>query len=171
MHDIVTLAADRPYAADSPLAFLLDLAADASGPDETEQRDNAETAAAHYVYRAYTYSLAQVVEAMDWQGYPSYTGADGHRHEPAAVAWLDGGAWLHHTLRLSEADGAVDVLTMVVPCTCGRYTDITLDGEEVLLEVLAELAPTRGRSVHDEKAGDCRSVPAVPLTTLARAWR
>ncbi|MFJ9634847.1 hypothetical protein ACIRU8_44875, partial [Streptomyces sp. NPDC101175] len=129
------------------------------------------TAAAHYVYGAYLGSLAQTLEVMDWQGYPSYTGADGRRHEPAAVAWLDGGAWLHHTLRLSERDGAVDVLTLIVPCTCGRYTDITLDGEEVLLEVLAELAPTRGRSVHDETAEDCRSVPAAPLAALSRAWR
>jgi hypothetical protein len=161
----------RPYAADSPLAFLLDLAVDASGPDETEQRDDAETAAAHYVYRAYPYSLAQVVDAMAWQGYPSFTGAGDRRHEPAAVAWLDGGAWLHHTLRLSERDGAVDVLTMIVPCTCGRYTDIGLDTEDVLLEILPELAPTRGRSVHDERAGDCLSVPAAPLSRLAGGWR
>ncbi|MFJ9635048.1 hypothetical protein ACIRU8_45890, partial [Streptomyces sp. NPDC101175] len=64
----------RPYAADSPLAFLLDLAADASGPDDSEQRSDAETAAAHYVYGAYLGSLAQTLEVMDWQGYPSYTG-------------------------------------------------------------------------------------------------
>lgn len=169
MTDTLTPIA-RPYAADSPAAFLLDLAAEACGPDADEQRDDAETGAAHHTYTAYPQTLAQAVDAISWQGYPAMN--LGERHfEPSAVAWLDGGLWLHHTLRISERDGAADVLTMIVPCTCGRYTDITLDGEEVLLDVLAELAPTRGRSVHDEKAGDCRSVPAAPLAALPRAWR
>ncbi|UXX98062.1 hypothetical protein N7U49_48075 (plasmid) [Streptomyces sp. AD2-2] len=39
---------------------------------------------------------------MAWQGYPSFTGAGDRRHELAAVAWLDGGAWLHHTLRTTR---------------------------------------------------------------------
>ncbi|UXX98063.1 hypothetical protein N7U49_48080 (plasmid) [Streptomyces sp. AD2-2] len=60
---------------------------------------------------------------------------------------------------------------MIVPCTCGRYTEIGLDTEDVLLEILQELAPTDGRSVHDETAGDCRSVQAGPLSQLAGGWR
>ncbi|WP_406190517.1 hypothetical protein OG331_51365 [Streptomyces sp. NBC_01017] len=37
-----------PYAADSPLAYLLHLAADDDGPSEDEQRDDAQTVAAHH---------------------------------------------------------------------------------------------------------------------------
>ncbi|MET7457796.1 hypothetical protein ABZT03_39300 [Streptomyces sp. NPDC005574] len=53
---------------------------------------------------------------------------------------------MHHTLHLSEEDATRDVLTLIVPCTCGRgYADITLDGEEMLWEILAELAGGKGR--------------------------
>ncbi|WP_331740367.1 hypothetical protein OG613_46050 (plasmid) [Streptomyces sp. NBC_00015] len=148
----------RPYPPGSPLAFLLEMAADAYGPKETEQREDAETAAAHHIYAAYPHTLAQAVEAADWQASPA-TERGGQHFKPSAAASLDGGLWLHHTL---EHDGATDVLTLIVPCTCGRYTDITLDGEEMLLELLAELAPTHGRSVHDDPTADCHSVPAAP---------
>ncbi|MER5200493.1 hypothetical protein ACWD3J_44230 [Streptomyces sp. NPDC002755] len=151
----------RPYAPGSPLAFLLEIAADTCGPDENEQREDAETAAAHHTYAAYPQTLAQAVEAADWHG-AAATDSGGRRVEPSAVAWLDGGLWLHHTLRITEHEGAHDVLTLVVPCTCGRYTGITLDSEETLLELLAELAPTHGRSVHDDTAADCHSIPAIP---------
>ncbi|MEU3663976.1 hypothetical protein AB0E77_30155 [Streptomyces sp. NPDC032940] len=152
----------RPYAADSPLAYLLDMAAEAAGPTEEEQRDDAETTAAHHVYTAYPHSLAQVIEAMDWPGYPAKR--DGVCDlEPSAVVWLDGGLWLHHTLHISEADGARDALTLIVPCTCGRgYVDIQLDTEDTLLEILAELRPTHGRSQHTDTPLDCRSVPPLP---------
>ncbi|MER5584802.1 hypothetical protein ABT090_24625 [Streptomyces asoensis] len=150
-------ATARPYGPDSPLAFLLEVAADACSPSDSEQREDAETVAAHHTYAVYPLTLAQAVEAADWQGHPA-TESGGRRVEPSAVASLDGVLWLHHTLRITEDDGTTDVLTLVVPCTCGRYTNITLDGEERLLELLAELAPTHGRSVHDDTAGDCRSV-------------
>ncbi|MGW7261142.1 hypothetical protein [Streptomyces sp. NPDC054834] len=159
---MTTVSRTRPYAPDSPLALLLELAADATGPDENEQRQDAETAAAHHVYRAYADTLARAVDALDWQGHPAVTLADGRRIEPAAVAWLDGGAWLHHTLNISEAHGASDVLTLIVPCTCGRgYVDILLDAEDVLIEILAELAPTHGRSPHSVTPVDCHSVRAA----------
>ncbi|MFE1927551.1 hypothetical protein ACFW91_33975 [Streptomyces asoensis] len=151
----------RPYAADSPLALLLEMAADACGPSESEQREDAETAAAHHTYTVYPQTLAQAVEAEHWQG-TAATDSAGRRIEPSAVAWLGGGLWLHHTLRITERDAATDVLTLIVPCTCGRYTTVTLDGEEMLLDILAELAPTHGRSVHDDRMGDCHSVPAAP---------
>lgn len=152
------------YAPDSPLAYLLDLAASMSGPDEAEMREDAATTAAHHVYTAYPQSLGQAVDADDWQGYPVTTTGDDRRMEPSAVAWLDGGLWLHHTLRITEQDGATDLLTLIVPCTCGRYTDVTLDSEETLLDLLADLAPTRGQSVHDDRHGDCASVrPAPPV--------
>jgi hypothetical protein len=69
-----TLAHSRPqrlYSADSPLAYLLDLATHSAGPGEGEQREDAVTAAAHHVYDRYRITLAQVVEAMDWDGYPA----------------------------------------------------------------------------------------------------
>ncbi|MGY4983776.1 hypothetical protein ACWCYL_42800 [Streptomyces sp. 900105755] len=158
------MTSTRPYASDSPLAVLLALATDTVGPDETEQREDAETAAAHHVYNAYAHTLASVVDACDWQGYPSVTLTDGRRLEPSAVAWLDGGAWLHHTLRITVDDGAFDALTLVVPCTCGRgYVDILLDTEDALIEILTELAPTHGRSPHiTDAAVDCHSISTAP---------
>ncbi|WP_331719065.1 hypothetical protein OG985_48795 (plasmid) [Streptomyces sp. NBC_00289] len=155
----------RAFGADSPLAYLLDLADQASGaPSDQEQRDDAETAAAHHVYQAYAYSLAGAVDAVAWQGYPAVREAGGRRWEASAVAWLDGGLWLHHTLRVTEADGASDVLTLIVPCTCGcGYVDIGLDSEDVLIDILTELRPTVGRSPHDDRDPlDCASVKTVP---------
>ncbi|MGW2690182.1 hypothetical protein ACWC6I_44440 [Streptomyces sp. NPDC001414] len=157
---MTTLPRTLPFASDSPLAVLLGIATDAVGPDDDEQRDDAETTAAHHVYYAYPDTLAGVVDAVDWQGYPSVTLDGGRRLEPSAVAWLDGGAWLHHTLNITVDDGAQDVLTLIVPCTCGRgYVDITLDTEGVLVDVLTDLAPTHGRSPHlTENAVDCGSI-------------
>lgn len=159
----MTTSLARPYGSDSPLAVLLGIATDTAGPDDDEQRDDAETAAAHHIYNAYPDTLAQVIDANDWHGYPSVTGEGGRRHEPAAVAWLDGGAWLHHTLRITEHDGALDILTLTVPCTCGHgYVDITLDTEGVLVDILTDLAPTHGRSPHlPDGSIDCHSIPAV----------
>lgn len=155
----------RPYAADSPLAYLLNLAAQAAGPDENEQRTDAETAAAHHIYQAYPYSLAQVLEATDWQGYPGWEGDGGRRLEASAVAWLDGGLWLHHTLHITE--DARDALTLIVPCTCTRgYVDVLLDTEDGLIEILTELRPTYGRSLHSDTHSDCLSIPASPLARL-----
>lgn len=155
----------RPYDPDSPLAYLMDIAAaSVDEASEAEERDAAETSAAHLVYRTYTYSLAQAVDSEAWQGYPAVREHGARRWEASAVAFLGGGLWLHHTLRISEADGASDMLTLIVPCTCERgYTDITVDTEEVLIEILAELRPTYGRSLHDDRAPDCRSVPSAPL--------
>jgi hypothetical protein len=163
MHDTST-AATRPYAADSPLAHLLDMVQAVGQPTEDEQREDAVTAAAHHIYNAYPDTLARVLDVMDWTGHPALH-SPGGIFEPAATAWLDGELWLHHTLRLSETDGAVNMLTLIVPCTCGRgYTDIVLDSEDMLIEILAELRPTHGKSVHDENLGDCRSIrPVAPL--------
>ncbi|GGX80439.1 hypothetical protein GCM10010358_38510 [Streptomyces minutiscleroticus] len=66
--------------------------------------------------------------------------------------------WLHHTVR-ADPSGARDALTPVVPCACGAgYVDILLDTEDDLLETLAELRPTGGRSLHDAGLLDCRSI-------------
>ncbi|MDQ0605514.1 hypothetical protein QF037_009947 [Streptomyces canus] len=161
MTDTVT-SIQRRYAADSPLAYLLELAADADVDSEDEQRDDAQTAAAHHIYERYADSLARALEVMDWQGYPAWTGVGG-RQEPSAVAWLDGGLWLHHTLRITEADGALDVLTLIVPCTCGRgYVDISVEYEHDLIEILAELRPTHGHAPHTDTPVTCHSVRTYP---------
>ncbi|MDQ1033076.1 hypothetical protein QF035_010658 [Streptomyces umbrinus] len=89
---------------------------------EEEERDAAETTAAHLVYRAYTYSLALAVDPETWQGYPAVREHGARRFEATAVAFLGGGLWLHHTLRITEADGASDVLTLIVPCTVAAAT-------------------------------------------------
>ncbi|MET8411096.1 hypothetical protein ABZV34_23840 [Streptomyces sp. NPDC005195] len=167
-------AAARSFCADSPIAYLLELV-DQHGdsPSEEEQRQDAEMAAAHHVYGVYGVSLAQVVGADDWQGYPAVTD-EGTRHwEASAVAWLDGGLWLHHTLLITEADGAANVLTLIVPCTCGRgYIDIRLETEEHLMEVLSDFRPTAGLSPHDERdPDDCTSITAEPHSRTVDAWR
>lgn len=155
---------DRTYAPDSPLAQLMEIVAAAvDEASEEEERDAAETTAVHHVHQAYACSLAQAVDSEVWQGYPTVREHGARRWEASAVACLGDGLWLHHTLRISEADGASDVLTLIVPCTCGHgYTDIVLDTEEDLIEVLAELRPTYGRSLHDDHVLDCRSVQPAP---------
>ncbi|MGW0653686.1 hypothetical protein ACWD4T_33700 [Streptomyces umbrinus] len=153
----------RPYDPDSPLAHLMEIAAAAvDEASEAEERDSAETAAAQHVFRAYTYSLAQAVDSEAWQGYPAVREHRVRRWEASAAACLGGGLWLHHTLRISEEDGASDALTLIVPCTCERgYVDIVLDTEDVLMELLTELRPTHGLSLHDDRTPDCHSVQAV----------
>ncbi|MDQ1033627.1 hypothetical protein QFZ75_000043 [Streptomyces sp. V3I8] len=153
-----------PYEPDSPLAHLMEIAAAAVGEaSEDEERDAAETTAAHLIFNTYTYTLEQAVDPDIWHGYPSVRERGTRRLESAAVASLGGGLWLHHTLRISESDGASDVLTLIAPCTCGRgYTDIVLDTEEHLIDILAELRPTHGRSPHDPLTPDCHSIQPVP---------
>ncbi|WP_329295536.1 hypothetical protein [Streptomyces sp. NBC_01455] len=172
MTDTLMLLARR-YSADSPIAYLLDLAEQAAGPTDREQRDDAETAAAHHTYTAYGSTLGQAVDAEAWQGYPAVYDNGARRWEASAVAWLDGGLWLHHTLRISEHDGATDVLTLVVPCTCGRgYIDMVIDAEGDLMEILSELRPTAGLSPHNERhPSDCRSVTTTPYLEAVAAWR
>ncbi|MDR6981360.1 hypothetical protein J2X68_008103 [Streptomyces sp. 3330] len=148
------------YAPGSPIALLLRMAADVDDSSAIEQREDAETAAAYHAYAAYPRTIAQAVEPADWQGLSAADG--GVRYfKPSAVAWLDGGLWLHHTLRITEHGAAADVLTLISPCTCGRYTDITVDSEARLLELLAELTAAGGRSVHNETTGDCHSTSTV----------
>jgi hypothetical protein len=99
---------------DSPLARLFAMVGD--DYTDAEQRDDAQTAAAHHVYNAYGSTIGQVLEDMDWAG---QTPVKDNRLEASAIAWLEGGLWLHHTLHISQADGARDVLTLIVPC-CRR---------------------------------------------------
>ncbi|MGW6016327.1 hypothetical protein [Streptomyces sp. NPDC055210] len=160
----------RPYDPDSPLAYLMEIAAaTVDEASEEEERDAAVTGAVHHLAHHFPYSLHAAIDADAWQGHPTVhehgiVREHGvHRFEASAVAFLGGGLWLHHTLRTTEADGASDVLTLIVPCTCGRgYTDIGVDTEDDLIETLADLRPTYGRSLHDDSTPDCRSIQLAP---------
>lgn len=138
--------------ADSPLALLFDIALEIGVQGEDEQRDNAETAALDHVWNAYPDTLGKALDDDDWSGRPAVPGAV---LEPCAVAYLDGGLWLHHS---SDGDQERDVLTLIAPCTCQNgYVDTVLDGESDLLQVLTDLRATGGRFPHNSDDPDCDS--------------
>ena len=140
------------FGADSPLAVLLDIAREIDTAGEDEQRDAAETAALDHIWKVYPDTLARVLHAEDWSGQPALPGAG---LEPCAIAYLDGGLWLHHT---SDDDREHGVLTLIAPCTCGRgYIDTALDGESDLLQVLTDLRSAGGRFPHHSDDPDCDS--------------
>ncbi|WP_327713761.1 hypothetical protein OG912_38385 (plasmid) [Streptomyces sp. NBC_00464] len=133
----------------SPLAALFDIVATTARLNREEECDSAETAAADHVYGAYPDTFGRVLEHDAWTGYPALRD---HAIEPSAMAYLDNGLWLHHTIT-HDADYR-DVLTLVVPCVCGRgYTATRLDDESDLLEVLEELRTAGGRSAHGGDTG------------------
>jgi hypothetical protein len=146
-------------AADSPLAVLFDIVATTARLNQDEERDGAETAAADHVHSAYPDTLGRAV------GHDTWTGCLALRDqglEPSAVAYLDGGLWLHHTTT-HDADYR-DILTLIVPCACGRgYVGWQLEDENDLLEVLEELRTAGGRSVHGGDTGGlyCASTPVT----------
>ncbi|WP_086669881.1 hypothetical protein [Streptomyces albovinaceus] len=151
-----------PPAAGSPLALLFDIAATAHlAPRfvQDEERELAETAAADHIYTAYPETLGQAVDQDVWTGFPAV------RHsniQPGAVAHLDGGLWLHHTIT-ANADYR-DALTLLAPCICGHgYVSALLEDENDLLELLNELRVTGGRAVHSDDIGGpyCDSIPAT----------
>ncbi|CAL9673399.1 hypothetical protein [Streptomyces sp. enrichment culture] len=145
--------------ADSPLARLFDIAREIGVMGEDEQRDNAETAALDHIWNAYPDTLVKALYAEDWSGQPALAGAG---LEPSAVAYLDGGLWLHHS---SDGDKERDVLTLIAPCTCGNgYIDTVLDGESDLLQILTDLRATDGRFPHHGEDLDCDSQQRL------RAW-
>lgn len=147
-----------PPVTGSPLAFLFDIVATSARLTLEEEQDGAETAAADHVYTAYPDTLGQAVDHDAWTGHPALRD---NALRPSAVAHLDGGLWLHHTIT-PDADYR-DVLTLLVPCTCGHgYVPSLLEDENDLLELLQELRPTGGRAVHSGDTGGpyCASTPA-----------
>ncbi|WP_331732395.1 hypothetical protein [Streptomyces sp. NBC_00989] len=139
-------------AADSPLALLFDIALEIGVQGEDEQREDAKTAALHHVWSHYPDTLGKAVDEDDWSGRPALPEAG---WEACAVAYLDGGLWLHHS---SDGDQERDVLTLIAPCTCGNgYVDTALGGEWDLLQVLTELRATGGRFPHHNDYPDCGS--------------
>jgi len=163
--DTLTTPAAPPYEADSPLAELFDIAQAVGVPTDDEQRDNAETAAAHHVWNQYADTFGRALNDDNWVGRPALKP---NGLEPSAIIPLGGGLWLHHTLDISERDGARDVLTLLAPCNCGRgYLGYELDGEDDLLQILTDLRRTSGRVTHDGDSGGayCDSLhPPQPTT-------
>ncbi|MGC5543700.1 hypothetical protein ACPYPE_23805 [Streptomyces griseus] len=156
MTETLTPPAISP-AADSPLALLFEIVATTARLTTDEERDVAETAAADHLYTAYPDTLGQAVDHDAWTGHPALRDP---AVQPSAVAHLDGGVWLHHTIT-ADADYR-DVLTLLVPCTCGHgYVASLLEDENDLLELLEELRPTGGHAVHRGDTGGpyCASTP------------
>ncbi|MFJ3673706.1 hypothetical protein ACIPSE_45415 [Streptomyces sp. NPDC090106] len=144
--------------ADSPLAHLFDMVREMSVQGEEEQREDAETAALDHIWCVYPDTLGRFVHEEDWTGKATVAGAG---LEPCAVAYLDGGLWLHHC---GSGGHEYRVLTLIAPCTCGNgYIDTVVGGETDLLQLLAELQPTGGRFPHSDRA-DCGSQKRL------RAW-
>jgi hypothetical protein len=144
----MTETTTRLAATDSPLAFLLDIARQLDTISADDEREDAKTAALDHAWGHYPDTLGKALDEDDWTGYPALTGAS---LEPSAVAFLDGGLWLHF-------DRDTQLLTLIVPCTCGRgYVDTVLENEADLLELLKLLAPAGGRFQHDTAKPDCTS--------------
>ncbi|MEU6631761.1 hypothetical protein ABZ905_26290 [Streptomyces parvus] len=145
----------------SPLALLYDIAATAHLTHrfvQDEERELAETAAADHIYTAYPDTLGQALDHEAWSGFPALRD---NNVQPSAVAHLDGGLWLHHTIT-ADTDHR-DALTLLMPCICGHgYVPTLLEDERDLLELLRELRATGG-AVHSDDTGGpyCDSIPAT----------
>lgn len=148
---------------DSPLARLFAMVGESDAVSEAEQRDEAELTAVHHLYTQYAGTAGQVLDPEDWHG---HLAVKTNRMEASAVAWLEGGLWLHHTLDISETYGARDVLTLIVPCACGTgYVEYELEDEEDLFAVLTVLRGTGGRVRHEPGGDECASIPAPHTPT------
>ncbi|MGW1438674.1 hypothetical protein ACWD7M_25950 [Streptomyces griseus] len=150
-----------PPAAGSPLALLFGITTaeqQAARVVQDEERDMAATAAADHVYTAYPNTLGRAVDHDAWTGFPTLRD---HGLQLSAVAYLDGGIWLYHTI--PALGDFRDVLTLLVPCDCGHgYVPSLLENERDLLELLRELRLADGRAVHRGDTGGayCASIPA-----------
>ncbi len=139
-------------ASDSPLALLFDIALEIGVQGEDEQREDAQTAALDHVWSHYPDTLGKALDEDDWNGLPALAGAG---LEASAVAYLDGGWWLHHT---TDVDQERDALTLIAPCTCANgYVDTVLESEWDLLQVLNDLRATGGHFPHSSDRPDCGS--------------
>ncbi|GHF42481.1 hypothetical protein GCM10010218_24540 [Streptomyces mashuensis] len=103
---------------------------------EVQERRDVVARAAACVARDFPNTLARVLTAGSWTGYPS--GSEG----PAmAVAPLGAGLFL---LRVTERglDGPPDELFLLCPCPCGKYVEVLVDSEYDLAFVLDDLQRT-----------------------------
>ncbi|MFF7365422.1 hypothetical protein [Streptomyces sp. NPDC008125] len=148
----------------TPYALLLDIAA-RLGPaaQRAQERAAAVTVADSHVYGYYPNTLGSALEACDWTGRHALVQQD---IAPSAVAFLGNGIWLHHT----STDPEQHVLTLLIPCACGRgYTGCELADEHDLLLILDALSTSGGLMPHQSDAGgnDCDNTPATPTR---RSW-
>lgn len=86
MHDTLTTAT-RPYDADSPLAHLLNMVQALGRPTQDEQREDAVTAVARYVYPD---TLAKVLDFMGGNGSPALRSPASTSRRPRRPGWTAG---------------------------------------------------------------------------------
>ncbi|MET8808145.1 hypothetical protein [Streptomyces sp. NPDC004546] len=102
---------------------------------------------------AFPDTLAQVVQADEWAGYPALY-IDGIEYEwaigPCAVSYLDEGVWLHHALASQPGSMPEPCWTLLVPCVCGNYRGVTVSDDYSLARELQHLTDHR-----DVCFGDC----------------
>ncbi|MFD9629916.1 hypothetical protein [Streptomyces violascens] len=89
---------------------------------ERVERQEAVDFANEYVQQAFPFTLAKVLPASAWVGYPAGDEDESGTHA-AAVTHLGEGLFLHCTREQVTADEWQAVLTLLVPCVCGDYRE------------------------------------------------
>ncbi|WP_262063961.1 hypothetical protein [Streptomyces sp. STR69] len=117
------------------------------------QRQMAVRLADDQTQDAFPDTLARVVQADDWAGYPALY-VDGIDYEwaiaPCAVTYLDEDAWLHHTLTSQPGCMPEPRWTLIVPCVCGDYREVAVSDDYGLARDLQHIDDHR-----DVCFGDC----------------
>ncbi|MFD9211810.1 hypothetical protein ACFVY9_01585 [Streptomyces sp. NPDC059544] len=109
---------------------------------QERERQKAVNAAGWYVRNHFPSTLAVVLTATSWQGYPRLDGTETGALTsvpPAAVAHLGEGVWIHHTRRRFGGGTAM----LLIPCVCGNYREAAVDDDYALARELDYLADTR----------------------------
>lgn len=114
--------------------------------EEQQARDRQEAAAnaASYVRDHFPATLAVVLPATAWAGYPRLDEVETESLStvrPCAVAHLGEGVWIHHTRRRSL--GNRSTATLLIPCVCGNYGEAAVDDDYALARELDYLADAR----------------------------
>ncbi|NGN63884.1 hypothetical protein G5C51_08180 [Streptomyces sp. A7024] len=111
---------------------------------ESADRQCAAARAAEYVEYCFPETLARVLPAEDWVGYPQlHVDVHGKRADKCAVAYLGDGLFLRYISRSRHADGYfdgyVDVMELIQPCACGNYIEhLDITDDDALSLVLAD---------------------------------
>ncbi|MEU5836366.1 hypothetical protein ABZ820_22230 [Streptomyces diacarni] len=89
--------------------------AKAEAEAERRERKQSVDAACRFIAQHLPATLAQILDTDAWVGYPALR--EGYAEaEPTAVAHLGSGLWL-----IFERTKPAGALTLLAPCTCGRY--------------------------------------------------
>lgn len=124
---------------------------------QAHDRQEATANAASYVRNHFPATLALVLPATAWAGYPRLDGVETESLDvvwPCAVAHLGEGVWIHHTRHRSVDHHST--ATLLIPCACGNYREAAVDDDYALARELDYLADTR-----DVCLGAC--TPSCPV--------